>query len=256
MDLIGRRPEPSLQSGYVSIRDDFVSWDEYNVRRLRRSFTTTAVADEYEQRGLTRFVYELPAHQMFDYLRQDIEGQLRRLRSVDKQVEGGLFSDGPAVVAATESLNLGPRPPGQRVFIVHGHYNGLKLEVADFLKRATGKEPIILHLEASSGRTLIEKVEHYGSDAGFAVVLLTADDFGRAQDGVDRPRARQNVMFELGYFIGLFGRGHATALTEGGVEKPSDLDGLVYIPLSGHWKLDLARELRAAEIDMDLNKVG
>jgi predicted nucleotide-binding protein len=84
-------------------------------------------------------------------------------------------------------------------------------------------------------------------------VLLTADDVGRAEKETNfNPRTRQNVVFELGFFIGSFGRGRVVALHEAGVELPSDLHGVLYKPLTGNWKTELAGELHAAQIDVDL----
>lgn len=144
---------------------------------------------------------------------------------------------------------------GNRIFIVHGHNDGPKLAVASYLGDQ-GFEVIILHAMPNSGRTIIEKFEDY-SDVGFAVVLLTADDRGGSiKSETLRPRARQNVIFELGFFYGKLGRHLVCALLEEGVEKPSDIDGVVYTPYdkSERWKLDLAKELTAAGYSVDLNK--
>ena len=92
--------------------------------------------------------------------------------------------------------------------------------------------------------------------SGLAVVLLTPDDEGRLQGGTDlKPRARQNVIFELGYFAGILGRNRVCALTKGDVEIPSDYDGVIYITLddSGGWKLRIVKELKAAGFDVDAN---
>jgi predicted nucleotide-binding protein len=118
---------------------------------------------------------------------------------------------------------------------------------------ATGTEPIILHMQPTAGRTIIEKIERYAAEAGFAVVLLTADDIGasKLRDDELRPRARQNVVLELGYFFAALGRDRVAALLEDGVERPSDLDGILYIPFDGDWKAELNKELRAAGVETD-----
>src|SRR5690606_12147790 len=87
----------------------------------------------------------------------------------------------------------------RKIFIVHGHDDGAREAVARFLERI-GLEAVILHEQANQGRTIIEKVVAH-SDVGFAVVLLTPDDEGCAKGGKPEPRARQNVLLELGYFI-------------------------------------------------------
>lgn len=141
-----------------------------------------------------------------------------------------------------------------RVFIVHGHDEARKHELFRVLNDVTGAKPIILHEQPSGGRSIIEKLESYAAAAGFAVALLTADDLGRAKDGgTDAPRARQNVVFEAGYFSGRLGRNRVVLLHEANVELPSDLHGVVYIPLdaAGAWKMKLTNELSSAGIPVD-----
>jgi predicted nucleotide-binding protein len=136
-------------------------------------------------------------------------------------------------------------------------YPGLLKEgLARFLERL-GLDPIILHERANSGHAVIEKIERH-SDVTFAVVLLSPDDEGRLREGADslRPRARQNVVFELGYFLAKLGRGKVCALLKGEVEIMSDYQGILYVSVdaSESWKLALARELRAANIEVHLNR--
>jgi hypothetical protein len=143
----------------------------------------------------------------------------------------------------------------KKIFIVHGHDEGSRESVARFLEKI-GFEPIILHEQANRGRTVIEKVEAHG-DVGFAVVLLTPDDEGCVRGGSLEPRARQNVLLELGYFIGRLGRDHVCALKRGELEIPSDFAGVVWelMDSSGGWKQALARELKAAGHYIDWNLV-
>lgn len=143
------------------------------------------------------------------------------------------------------------------IFLVHGHDQGRMQAVARFLEHI-GLKPIILHERASSGDTVIEKLERH-ADASFAVVLLTPDDVGAVASRPDKlqPRARQNVVLELGYFIARLGRQRTCALLVPGVEIPSDYSGVVYIPIKegDEWKLLLARELRAGGLPIDVDKV-
>lgn len=141
----------------------------------------------------------------------------------------------------------------RRVFVVHGHDDGSREMVARFLERI-GFEAVILHEQANQGRTVIEKVEAYG-DVGFAVVLLTPDDEGCVRGGTPVPRARQNVILELGYFIGRLGRGKVCALKRGTLEIPSDYVGVVYESMEGNWQQALGRELKEAGHHIDWNKV-
>ena len=141
------------------------------------------------------------------------------------------------------------------VFIVHGRDNGLKETVARFVSRL-GLNPVILHEQADRGRTVIEKFEDH-AEVGFALVLLTPDDVGGFAGGETRPRARQNVVFELGYFLGLLGRSRVVALRQGeDLELPSDYAGVIYTAVdpAGAWKFLLVRELRAAGFSVDANQ--
>lgn len=148
------------------------------------------------------------------------------------------------------------RPTSKRIFIVHGHDGEAREAVARFLS-TIGFEPVILHEQANKGRTVIEKVEG-NSDVGFAVVLLTPDDMGRAKSDTElEPRARQNVLLELGYFIAKLGRERVCALKRGEVMIPSDFAGVVWEEMdhSGGWKTRLGRELEAAGQQIDWNRV-
>jgi predicted nucleotide-binding protein len=139
-----------------------------------------------------------------------------------------------------------------KVFLVHGRDDGAKNEVALFL-RTIGLEPVILHLRPNGGRHLLTKFREESDGAGFAVVLMTPDDEGGIAGGNQQPRARQNVVFELGFFIGKLGPENVAALLKGDVEKPSDFDGIAYIGLDsgGQWKTILARELHHAKVPFD-----
>ena len=142
------------------------------------------------------------------------------------------------------------------IFVIHGRDNETKEMVARFLEHLDLK-PIILHEQSNQGRTIIEKFEQH-AQVGFAVALLTPDDVGALQEDARnlKLRARQNVIFEFGYFIGWLGRNRVCALTKGDVEIPSDYDGVVYIPLddAGGWRMELVKELKGAGIDIDANR--
>jgi len=146
-----------------------------------------------------------------------------------------------------------------RVFVVHGHDDLMKQSVARTLS-ALDLTPIILHEQPNRGRTIIEKFERE-SDVGFAVVLLSPDDQAYSASDPSKtpaPRARQNVVVELGYFVGSLGRERVVALKRGSeLEVPSDFSGVVYTPYddAGHWKFELVRELKAAGYDVDANKL-
>lgn len=136
------------------------------------------------------------------------------------------------------------------IFIVHGHSR--ENEVARAVQQATGREPILLSEQPGRGQTIIEKFESHAGRAGFAVVLLTADDVGAAKAAPEHlnPRARQNAILELGYFLAKIGRENVAVLFEEGVELPSDYTGVEYISFADEWRWKLSRELKAAGFDV------
>lgn len=133
-----------------------------------------------------------------------------------------------------------------QVFIVHGHDEIAKLEMSDFITNL-GLEPIILHMQASSGRTIIEKIEYY-SNVGFGIVLYTPCDVGnKVGDLTGKYRARQNVVFEHGFLIGKLTRARVAAVVKGDIETPNDISGVVYVSMNepNNWQEELKKEMRS-----------
>ena len=141
----------------------------------------------------------------------------------------------------------------KKVFIVHGHDNALKQEVARMVEKQ-GLETIILSEQANRGKTIIEKFEEH-SDVGAAICLFTGDDYGKAKDATsENLRARQNVVFEAGYFMGKLGRENVVLIANPDIEIPSDLKGVVYTNEKS-WQIDVLKELKAIGYAIDLNKL-
>lgn len=173
---------------------------------------------------------------------------------VGQDVTDTYFATPTAERVTGNAIHVG-RDAERQLFVVHGHNR--KDEVVLFLERVTGRKPVVLSDEAGRSRTIIEKFEETAAQASYAVVLLTADDLGRssrAQENEMRPRARQNVILELGFFLGRIGRKNTIGLLGSGVEKPSDWEGVEYIDFDGEWKLKLGKELIAAGFHIDLGK--
>jgi len=189
-----------------------------------------------------------------DY-RESVTDKINRLLSIVERLE--LF---PVRSVSPSALVSTPKAVDQSikrdVFVVHGHDTAAKEAVARFLMKL-GLKPIILVEEPNRGRTIIEKLEG-SSTVGFAVILLTADDVGAAKANQANliPRARQNVILELGYFVAKLGRDRVCALYQAGVELPSDYHGVAYVSLddTNGWQLLLAKEMKASGLDVDLNK--
>lgn len=189
---------------------------------------------------------------------QRFEDMTTRLEIID-----GLIELLNSHVELTENGKSDSRPQhptnitSNRVFLVHGHNELAIHETARFLEKID-LEVIILREQPNSGKTIIEKFLDF-SDVGFSVVLLTGDDRGGTQTtpyDKQKKRPRQNVVLELGFFLGKLGRKRVCALYEEGVEIPSDYDGVLFVPFdkNGAWHLPLAKELKAGGLPIDLNK--
>lgn len=180
-----------------------------------------------------------------------LEEAVLLLKSFVKQVEEREPVEPSTAPKTEKSAGLS----GSDIFIVHGCDEGTKEAVARYVEKL-GLKAVILHEQANQSRTIIEKFEDHSKDVSFAVVLCTPDDEGRSgQGGKLKPRARQNVILELGFFLGQLGRDRVCVLYGKGVEMPSDYDGVVYIPLDGDWKVQLAKEIKAAGISIDADKI-
>ncbi len=198
---------------------------------------------------------ETPPSKVHEYLSAGKENALAIIRQAIRGLQEEIGDSAPpletksAVIPAAKQFS-------QRVFVAHGHDNEAKEAVARFLE-CLGFEAVVLHEKANQGRTVIEKVEAY-SDVDFAVVLLTPDDLGKAKNDTElEARARQNVLLELGFFIGKLGRSNVCALRRGQIEFPSDFAGVVWseFDVAGAWKTALGRELQAAGHTIDWNRI-
>ena len=145
----------------------------------------------------------------------------------------------------------------KQVFIVHGHDDAAEQSAARVVEKL-GLKPVILHERARESRTVIEQLEICG-DVGYAIVLLTPDDVGKAATDIGEPktRARQNVILELGYFLGRLGRKHVCTLLKGDIEIPSDWKGVLYLRMdeAGAWRYELAKEMNAVGLHVDTNRL-
>jgi predicted nucleotide-binding protein len=241
--------EPATFDLIGEIWDEFIIWDDYNKAYLRRAFSTPQISRDYESNlGCTGGT----VNGYWQQVRSLIQTQRQKLRSIQARLELIELTGDEAPV----NLNREPKQFGDDIFIVHGHDGAMKAEVEKFVERCVNATPIILHDKPDKGRTIIEKFESHAGDARFAIVLLTGDDQGKEKSTeVLSLRARQNVVFEHGFFIGMLGRENVLALYADDIELPSDLSGVLYKPISGNWHTELATELRAAGFTVDLTKL-
>ncbi len=231
-------------------------WSDYNIELLGRLFDNRYFAEKYEfSGGPIRMIPMNPSrYEKIENFKKDMYEKINILESILERLE--LIPEVGAKISTMDESNANLLL-ARNIFIVHGQDEAAKQSVARFLEKLE-LNPIILHEKPDKGRTLIEKFEDY-SGVCFAIILLTPDDIGYPKDKPEyaKSRARQNVIFELGYFIGKLGRENVCALYKEGVELPSDIQGVLYVPMDPGegWHMKLAREIKHSGINVDLNKV-
>ncbi|MEK6782326.1 MAG: nucleotide-binding protein [Bacteroidota bacterium] len=255
--LLLARPVTTIPDLEV-LQTEFSKWNDYNVEYLKQSFNNESnqYRKHYEDAGsfsgLLGYQDNSP-NARYARLREKIEIKITDIEKLVDKVD--LLKSEIGENKIKEEIK-NQKTDLEAVFIVHGHNVAIQQSVARIIERL-GLKPIILHEQANSGRTIIEKFETH-SDVGFAIVLLTDDDEGKAKTEVDlKKRARQNVVMELGYFIGKLGRSRVLPLHSDGVELPSDIHGLLYIPIDNadNWKFSIVKELKEAGYEVDANKL-
>lgn len=240
-----------------ALRNSKRNWEDYTIELLGTLIIARpAFENLFEGVGGGAIRYNASHSYYASLFRNDMKDSLSALNGLIRRV--GLFDEpiSTPTDAAVHHQNVAPRADNNFVFIVHGHNGEAKHAVARFLQ-SQDLEPKILDELPGGGRTLIEKFEHYSDQVGYAIVLLTPDDEGRSKAGGElQDRARQNVVFELGYFAAKLSRRRVCAMYMG-VEIPSDYSGVEYIFFDryGGWKAKLAGELREAGYAIDMNRL-
>ncbi|MFC5835968.1 TIR domain-containing protein [Nonomuraea insulae] len=241
----------------LEFQNQFLDWDDYNSSLLQGAFEvqgslTVSPKSEYGIQDIHVLNIKLGAvvsdERTISIIEAALEAKLRTLASIRNRLP--VWSE----VASVPEL----KSSGDGIFLVHGRDHGMREAVRGFLERLTSRSVIVLDETAGAGSDILGKLLAQAIHASYAVVLLTGDDEGcLAGSGDVKRRARQNVILELGLFIGLLGRDKVTVLYEDGVEIPSDYLGVSYVELdhSKGWQLHLARELRAAGIEASLNRI-
>jgi predicted nucleotide-binding protein len=236
------------------LRENRSKWVDFTYGILLRCFDDPAIATEFRNTQQKNTPEEKPYRDEVAILYQQIANSITSLESLFDQLDLFEQNNKPKaspIPQADESPETG------KVFIVHGHNEAILAQAARFIQQL-GLTAIILHEQANRGKTIIEKIEEY-STVNFCIILLTGDDIGYKKSDPSNfaARARQNVILELGYFIGKIGRSKVCALYESGVELPSDMLGVVYVEINsfGSWKTEVAREMKAAGLNVDFNLI-
>ena len=238
-------------------RAESEKWSEYNKQLLSRLFTDSSIADrcwlfhDYTPTINAWIPSERTVEEEFLEL---VTNYRKRMNSHLIDLEG-IRDELPLIPEKSSAVSSDQvTVTRNEVFIVHGRDHGAKETIAREVEKL-GLKAVILHEQPNKGRTIIEKLEELAKSASFAIVLLTPDDFGALKDRIDgtrNPRARQNVVFELGYFIGRLGRERVCPIYKGEIESPSDIDGIVYVRMdeAGAWRQDLTQEMESAGLPL------
>lgn len=212
----------------------FNIWDAFNTELLRQIFTNEDIADEYS--GWLPGAFDLRGMSLGEKIskkKRDITEKNNRIESIIERLEI-IPTQQKSVIPANTQLGHSQTLKSTKVFIVHGHDEIAKTSLETFLYE-NKLEPVVLHRQADEGQTIIEKFEKH-SDVGYAFILLTPDEISylaseESKNDSERKkeyRARPNVIFEFGYFVGKLGRSKVCCLYTGNVAIPSDISGLTY----------------------------
>jgi len=243
-------------SGLEQAIDDKTKWKTYTNELLSRQFDDPSIATDFmiSDRASMYFM-DTSFSEKVQMFEKNMGKTISNLESLYERLE--LIPELNPLVNTTVKAPVQNVAALNKVFIVHGHDNAAKQSAARFIEKL-GLEAIIFHEQEDLGDTIIEKLDRV-SNVGYAIILLTPDDLGHAKNTPEKAqhRARQNVIFEWGYFISKLGRKNVFALLKDDVEMLSDLQGVLYTKMDEEeaWKFKLAKEMRAAGFDIDLNKI-
>lgn len=249
-DYLGRTRETVYDKMQENVfNNECRKWQKYVEELLKQSFSISNNEYHKDFCETGQSLIFVPGQDYVQDERDEINEKVAYLESLIERLPLIPSSVEESIVIKEHS----PSAPSKKVFIVHGHDVVNRAEV-ELLVKKLGYEPIVLFKQASGGKTIIEKLEEETSRVSFAIILYTACDYGREKtENKEQPRARQNVVFEHGYLSAKLGRNHVCALVEPGIEVPGDLAGVVYISLSGPWEYMIAKEMKQAGLEIDMN---
>lgn len=240
----------------LDIEKRFDLWNSYNFELLKSSFNNpiNEYRNSYNSSGqmigvsdVMRGVNTRHPQYRLKTLTERVDSKITELESLLAKVN--LMHSEVETSRTSITIQEEAIASNDTVFIIHGHDDAMKKAVQLFLTRANLKD-IVLHEQPDKNRTVIEKLIEEGNSAAYVIALLSPDD--TQEDGT--VRARQNVVLEIGYFIGRLGREKVRLLRKGEVVIPSDLQGILFenYDNEGAWRIKLLKEMQAAGLPIDL----
>ena len=232
-------------SQWKVVEKQYNHWNSENFELLKKILKRHDIARDYSASpwSIGRIlVTDLKLNEKIENLHDCISRKLANLESIKASLELLNISDETSSTV-----------PAKLVFFVHGTDCDTKMKVLDFLQQL-GIQPIILKEFAAAGKTIIDEIKKR-DDVKYAIALLTPDDVGSVYNQELNFRASQNVILELGIFVGKLGREFVSGLCSDDVELPADYHGFEYIKMdrSNDWQITLAKELKEAGFEIDLN---
>ena len=229
-----KRVQVNTPQSYETAMNEYSKWNSFNGELLKRMFTTEELADEYNWWGLAVLGGRQSLGEQIAELGKDIDKKIHRLDSIIERLELFPLASAQRSEASIDAQEEISPARSRKVFVVHGHDEVAKTNLEVFLHEI-GLEPVVLHRQADEGLTIIEKFEKH-SEVGYAFILLTPDEIAYLKSDEVKPegqrrkeaRARPNVIFEFGYFVGKLGRSRVCCLYTGDVALPSDVSGMIY----------------------------
>ena len=239
-----------LRNEVTSEDSEFITWKTKAERFIRRKY-----GDGPEYKSFSNTAFTVVVFTFHDTVSDYIEACASGLKETKAKFKVYLdeMEDEEMVSANEKTVNKHCNLDYSKIFVVHGHDGEIREAIARLLEKQN-ITPIILNEQANQGKTIIEKFEKY-SDVTCAICLFTSDDQGKANSETDyKNRARQNVVFEAGYFIGKLGRENVILVADENVEVPSDMSGMVYSNRN-EWRFSVLKELKAMGFSIDYNKL-
>lgn len=240
-----------IEHRVITSSQEFISWKTRAERFLRTHYgENSKEAVDFGNTHFSLMIYTFNETES-DYIEACKSGLVESKAVFEVYLEELKENDVTPDNEATQDNSISK----SKVFIVHGHDNALKQEVARIIEKQ-GIEAVILSEQANQGKTIIEKIEE-NADVDAAICLFTGDDYGRAKGTEaeeNKLRARQNVVFEAGYFMGKLGRKNVIIVADKNLELPSDMQGVVYTD-AGNWKTEVLQGLDKIGYTIDFNKL-
>ena len=234
-----------------------------SLEEVKEKLASAGIAITSEQRTINDLGWQLRLANggivnVFDTGNVNVQGKCQPEIKAALGIENGAAAAAPMAPAVPAK----PANTNNKVFVVYGHDETARNHLEAMLRR-WGLDPLILDQLPSEGQTIIEKLEKYTAEVRFAVILATPDDEGHraGRDDEKAYRARQNVVLELGMLLSRLGRSRVAILLkqQANLERPSDIQGLIYIPFKDDLQKEagtiLAKEMAAQGYHIDIAKL-